>query len=401
MRKKAIYVVGLLLIMTALAIFGFRNMKYTEVVKVYNNTSLNIPQIEFDATLCKSFKMDSLTEPSNIRYLETYSDSLDNREYLTFLNPDINTIYIYDLMTTELKRKINLSIYGFNMASKIQGYHMLNKDSLLVYSYKDAKLSLLSLKSGVVLSKTIGNKFGSNIETVHPFVSTRTPLLFAENKNVYLSGFSTDEGGAGKEDKNRNTVALFSLSSGDLNYGVHYPKQYWGVNWGGGGGLRQVFTDLMHDKLLVSFMADHNVYLFSKDLTSVDTVYFGSQNIKEIFSMNYSTLYFEFIPFYKVYDYYLTTPNYSIIKYDKYRGLLYRIAEHPELFKVDGILKKKKSVMVMNNNFKLLGEWQLPNLKYDINEMLVTKDALLLRKKGDSDEVLSFCELKMIPSSKF
>lgn len=397
--KKVFYVALIVILLCSLSLVAYNNFKYAKEVVLLNpkaGRGINTIQSKLEEVL--TFPVDSLTDPENIDYMEIYKSSRNNVEYLTFLNSDINVIYFYDLTSRSLTNTINLNNYGYDISKLIQGYHIVNDDSLFIYSYKNSNLSLLSLKTGKIVSITVNNRAINADENVHPLITTRTPILYDNyNNKVYMPGFMSYEGGPVKLDKRRNVVAELSLKTGVLRHQINYPNNYWGVNWGGGGGLRPTFIDLLNDTLIVSFMADHNIYVYNKNLDKIGTYYFGSDRIKSIRSMKYSNNYLEILNSNEVYEYYLSTPNYSFIKFDRFRKLFYRVAEFDESIVRDRLPRKRKSIIIMDNNFSILGEWKISDEDVDVNEMVICQNGLLIKSTNKSEDnlVLNRYTLKM------
>lgn len=359
--------------------------------RVVQNPHSNAKEPLLTAKLIKTFefKVDSLTEPDNIKYYQLFDDS--DKSYLTFLNSDIHTIYFYDLANGQLVRTIDLKHYGFELSSKIQGYYILNSDSILLYSYKDSNLSLLSITNGLQYSITMDSRLFDQDKTAHPFLSTRTPILKDEVNNVvYMSGFWSYEGRSKKKDSERNVIAQFSLNSGKLVHDVPYPPIFWGVNWGGAGGFRQAFLDMWADTLIVGFMADHNIHFYNSEMKEIRSEYFGSSMVPEIRSMGYANYFKEFLPTQEIYEYYLSSPSYSLIKFDKYRQKLYRVVESTELFTLKNMQRKRKSLLVMTKDFSIAGVWKIPDEEVDFDHMLIHRDGLLVLNRGSSSDHLYF-----------
>jgi hypothetical protein len=347
-----------------------------------------------------TLSLDSLTSSGHIEYFQ-YLPSVTGHRKLSFLNPDIDAIYIYDLDSFHLEKLIRLTDYNFSHRRKIQGYYFINSDSLLVYSYADSRLTMLSLKKGILLTRTIADPLADPFTLVYPYVSGRTPIIMDSARNtVYFTGFSSDEGGTREEDKHRNVVASCNLSTGAVEYLCPYPEFYWGKNWGGAGGFRQSYMtfDPKRNRLVVSFMADHRLYSSDVVHTRFIPFYGGSRYFTDIHSMKYSPNVFDFLPNPSIYRYYLENPSYTLVKFDPYHDLYFRIAELPftkgdpkgMYDKTGEILRKRKSMILLDTQLRKTGETPLSR-GLDLEALFLTEEGVYIRDRSvKSDDQLVF-----------
>ena len=399
--KFKIKIICTAIIIIIIGISLFHKIKYAP--KVINpNVDIKVGSSKFELveTNMIAFLMDSVTSPSDVQYFEFFIDSKKN-QYLTLLNSSRLKIYFYNLSTGLQTHSISLENYGFTMNDKVQGFHFINDDSLFVYGYNSYKLSLLNLKTGIIFSKTLVTDDNDNQYNIYPYISTRTPIIFDRKRNeLYLTGVSSDEGGTYSNDQLRRILVNFNINGGIVQEYVRYPKFYWGKNWGGAGGFRQTFIEQNNkSEIALSFMADHYIRVFNQITKTVKRMYAGSKYIDTIESLPYSTNYFDFINSYDIYRYYLGTASYSVIKYDKYRNVYYRIAElpnpHPEITSFQGRYKNK-SVIILDSAFNKVGETLLPNYILDINNSFISPEGFNIKEfdKIDSD-TLKFHILKL------
>lgn len=359
-----------------------------DMVSVLND---NLPQKWSDKTDLShvkdyNFSLDSVTAADNIVYFQ-YVPNYRSHEAIAFLNSDIDAIYFYDLHSGQSIHVLSLQDYGFEHSDKIQGFLYLNSDSIFIYTYKNANITLISESKGKYLSIALMDIVNLKRTGVYPFVSTRSPILFDKVSNrLYTSGFYADEGGRLKIDSNRTNIAEFSLVTGAVKYKVRYPRFYWGVNWGGGGGFRQSLADINGHMIIISFMADHWLTTFDTNSGAEKRVYAGSKYFNEIRSMNYPSNFLSFVNEYKVYEYYCREGSYCSIKYDPYRKVYYRVAELP-LAKINWNQsrppQKQKSIIVLDSSFIKIGEILFPPELYDLNHLIVLPDGLYIKKYID------------------
>lgn len=360
---------------------------YQDVVRVENfKFESQVNNLKLLPLESYSFKMDSVTDGSGIEYVEIYTD-VCGEEYLTFLNRNTNSIYYYNLDKTTYSHKVDLETIGFNTEENIQAYRILNEDTIFCYSYSSAKFKIVNPNIGKLLSKTLSSKLDNMQGSVYPYVSTSAPIFFdKKDRKVYLTGFTSQEIGSSEYDGSRKILAVFSLNNAKVSYNLKYPSYYWGVNWGGGGGLRQPYMDMVNGHIYVSFMASHNIEIFDKNFNYLGSKYLGSSRIKETRSMRYSNNIHEFISSGSIYNYYLSTPSYKMIKFDRYRNLWYRIAETEEIVVKNNIRMKKKVLIVADVNWNIIGESEIPIGEYNVDQLMISKKGILLKSESTNGD---------------
>ena len=386
--KKSIilFLLGTTLVVT------YNNVYKNKVVLVNKNYKKHVLGLKINKIEELNFKMDSLTEARSINYMQLYNDSKDD-SFLTFINNNTNVLYYYLIKDRQVKKTLDLKLFGFDIDNPVQGYYIINDDSLICYTYSDSKLTLINVNKGRVLTKTINQQTSNSDQNVHPFASTRSPILYSKKQNkLYFTGFTSQEGGPYSTDSKRNVVAIFSLTDGSIKHSVQYPEYYWGINWGGAGGLRQAFYDIQNDRIVMSFMASHDIKIFDNKLGKSENRYMGNSKVKSVESMDYSNNILDFLKSSTIYNYYLHTGNYLGIKFDSYREIWYRVAEYPELYEEKLQVHKKKSITISDKNFNTIGEYDLPVNEYDVNQLLISKEGLIIKsQKTSQNELVMEC----------
>lgn len=396
---------GILLVLFCLTLFwAYRSFKYQEEVVIVTQPIKYKDSISFTLERQIHFKMDSVSEPSNIQCLEYFNDKGDSGT-LTFLNSENNTIYQYSLNDFNLLRRIPLNEFGYTLGDKIQGYHFLSSDSALIYSYTKMQISLLSFSHGKLLNKRIADRINDEISNVYPYICTGAPILYSKkNNDVILSGCSSDEGGTYMQNKQRNVIAKFNIQSGDVTFSLKYPQFYWSSNWGGAGGFRRTWIDQVDgNNAIVSFMADNFVTLYNFETGAEKRYYAGSKYCKAIKSLPYTPNYYDFISSNNIYKYYCENFSYTIIKYDPYNQLYYRIGNLPN-FNLDArgphAENKQKTIIILNKNFTKVGEVLLPLDVYNAFNLFVDKEGLYIQLNDKNNDVLSFQHFAITPLHK-
>lgn len=385
------------LLTTALGILGFYSFKYEPVMIVargMNDTEKD--SLTLVSAGVKVFPLDSVTAPYSIGYYQCYYDPAA-KGYLTFINKEALAIYYYDLETATLERKVALQNYGYSRADKIQGYLIINNDSVLIYNYLNSEIALVNMAGEKLLRRTLCNGDEIPQKRVYPFVTTGAPVAYdRRHSKVFLTGYVAHEFGVFETDKRRNVLTSFDLQTGEIRYLMNYPDFYWGKNWGGAGGFRQVFFAYNPDKsnLVLSFMASHELIVWEPLTDSCRSFFAGSRSINEIRSMEYDPMYFELQDKYKTFEYYCTSPAYLDVIYDSYRKVYYRVAELPlENFNASDLTAnyKPKVIMIFNEDLEKVGEINLAGAQYDTRSHFVSEEGLHIRIIDRlDDDVLKF-----------
>lgn len=392
MKRNALIVVSVLI----LSIVGwllFIRFKFNDVVVVVNEKVSSGEVKKVEPIRSVKFELDSITIPESVNYVQLVV-AKNGRKKITFLNTEADVIYVYDWNSGELENRVSLDRYGFTHEQKIQGYYFINEDSVLLFSYQYSKLSLVSLQNGLIYAQSLGDQVFASLETVFPYVSGRTPMVYDEkDRTVYLTGFMSDEGGNAEFDKERKVLSKVCLRNAKKNSFLAYPKFYWGINWGGGGGMRQVFFDFNADErmLVISFMASNYLTLVDENGGFIKDVKASSDLVDTISSLPYSAAYFDFIDMWDIYNYYLTSACYTIVKYDPLRHVYYRIAELPmdkdKYYRE--IKSKRKVVIIMDKDFFKISECLLPD-DSDINLSFISDDGVYIKRAGSNENELVF-----------
>ena len=98
------------------------------------------------------------------------------------------------------------------------------------------------------------------------------------------------------------------------------------------------------------------------------------------------------------FKFFLKQPYFSSIYYDKYRKVYYRILELPNLEKKDNYDEQpwtKPSVIILNDEFKKIGETILPK-GYSLSSLIITENGAYFRKYIDSEDTILFTLFKLI-----
>lgn len=309
-----------------------------------------------------------------------YKDSIGN--YYIML--DESSLYLLDLDSGKQVKK-DLSCCG--RLNNYSGFLYLG-DTLFVYAYKDKTAFMLNENGNIIKRWLVKDKSLSehpvDVEAITDF-----PILYI-HPQLFMSG-SFLGSLEGKDLQKYPVECVINVNKDVISYDVEYPKQYQQADFGG-VYLNNVYHSVANgDNIVYSFPTDHSVYFYSADMSSKKSVYMGSRYADVINSSNQNSL-----ELFKNKEerirYYISQHSYARILYDKYRGLYYRIAQHPLPDWNGGNFVKPFSIIVMNEKGELLCETPIIEdySSLNLHNMHVTEDGLLIQKRTEDENIIEF-----------
>lgn len=328
------------------------------------------------------FDVDSLTPyySSCIQFAE-----VDDKPSLIIFNSTLSNIDFYTFGTPRLQTRMELrNNTAIDNIKYYDGVHYHSNDSIFLVSSAAGKVCLVSDSQKVIRMYDI-HASDSNNYFSSPTVGSTSPLV-KDGNTIFINGLfgeRIDPFGVIKSGQIRNLLLRIDLHTGMNVSSVGYPASYEGNFWGPHMMSYYTAYNPIKKQIVYSFPANHNVVCVSLDGSIVE-FQAGSVLFDEIHSMNKDQ-----IPNEARNKYYLSNPSYGPIYYDKYRHVFYRIANNAitdeELESGDTQLSsiKPTSIIILDENFKLLGETVLPRFSYTETMAFVAPDGLYV---GDWDK---------------
>lgn len=315
-----------------------------------------------------------------IKSMQVFVDK-EQKRYFSYLNNELPKIYFYDLETEERIKTIHLENEGPDgIGRKAGGFYVADWNRIYV---PDVYLSQIS-----VVDST-GHKLNAlefeALASDYPFIPTNSliasPLMELDGK-LYASQKPNPRLG-NKAGQRSTTEMIVQQDSYEANpFAFHYPssvlKNYTpgqsslGLAW----RMSRCFNG---SELVYSFGLDENVYVVSLDGNEVAKHQVESRFIKTLespktpddFMLGIQTL--------------CETPFYGNIYYDKYRRLYYRVAYPKEDYdKEENFMdlwqfgRGNFSIIVLNEDFEVLGETFFPAYDYRSDLVLILEDGVYL-----------------------
>lgn len=360
-------------------------------------------EICFTKTKSYQLSIDSIMLPK-IEYLD-YDDEM---QQLNLLNVYNNNIYKYQInsdLEIEPFEIVDLKIDG-----RITGFIHLGIDSILVIDGSNSNLMLLNHKEKKTLWSVepyaeIRNIINLYLESGKDLSSLKSVFygtsyvnddnrFIRERDKIYFPLLGTEPTRTGVTIKGQfvPSVASIDLKSGIVDYVIPFSEVYEGRDWGNGFYFRHSsIASFKKGKLLVSFPADHNLFVWDFKKNSFEKFYAGAYAISEIIPKNGKPEYIRLSDD----DWGDTQPRYRKVLYDKYKNIIYRIATLPS--KKDGLTKSYYCpiiVVVLDGDMNYLGEWTLPNPEqYGCPSIFVSKEGLNIQRENTKDEGHIFFEV--------
>jgi hypothetical protein len=256
-----------------------------------------------------------------------------------------------------------------------QALRCLDQNTIIVSSGIPGKIILYDLKKKA--QSIYDLPCDEKLAKVPPGPSLdKSGTFLLHNNRLYMAGLCVGESKNKKGDR-PNGICL-DLSSHKYSYFMDFPDIYYKYNWGELYYRIPFMTGDDLGRMIYSFPACHEIYLFNPKDKKVTSVPARSKLIADIKPFSYDQKIYQDPGNEKAMKYYFTSPSYSAIIYDKYRGFYYRMVDFPNPNYGDhNSYDKSCSIIIFDKSFNYLGETKLPKLVYN-QHLLTTEDGLLI-----------------------
>jgi hypothetical protein len=346
------------------------NQQYTHYLKGGDNINFSLD--------------DSTSHRSNLFY--TYE--IGDREFLAFENEFKNGITIYHLDDQTLFKDIKIPTEGPHGIRKIHGFTIVSHDSIFVYdSYQLSNALLINLDSKFIDRLNLTRNAESNVFS-HASM-TRNPSVYFEG-DIYFIQFSNSPSG-----RSEDFEFAYNIKNGTMiGKGITRPEIYGNKIW----GLFHSYPNRSKgpgSTFVYSWGIDSDIYVtdFKNELKSFQAKSDYFDNINPITSNQITS---------EVgLKYYAENDIYDVIFWDKYRKVYYRFARQgtPYLDSKTGRIAngedKSCSIIILDENFKKIGETLLSQGKYFIRDSYVSRKGLCIsnshyRNPNLNESIMSF-----------
>lgn len=330
--------------------------------------------------------------------VQLFSDG--EKDYLAYKNELNQEILLYELVTGKMIRRIRFSKEGPNsIPGGFLGFHVLDLDNIYIPSlYQNIiyvtdtlgnikrTINFENTNSGKKLIPFIPGMFGEIV-----FVDSK--LYIPQSVNPMLGDKIIDESPVG--------AVIDTLSGNNNALPMRFPRLITKHDIRTSAG-----TGLNYHRC---FDGNHFVYSFYYS----DVVYVADINHLNVKECKIKSAYVDDV---EVPNRNLTTPNeiqkynvehsrYGRIYYDKYRNVYYRIVYPANTFdeKSKDIFHSKKknfSIIILDNEFNIIGETLFPDNLYVPELLFITKDGLFISTNNErnskfDEDLLNFERIEL------
>jgi hypothetical protein len=349
-----------------------RKVEYNQILSISDTVNFKIP-------------FSSSNQPQYMQY-----KLIGNKEFLAIGNKNNYSIEVFDFINFEVIHKYRLPTSGpYDIKyPQMFGFFIKNWDSVFVGSYDRPYFLLLNRHSEITDAVNFYDRKSN------PKFLTRAPLSMYKGallaSSAPISGFT----------KNYWRNYIFSKISfkNKIAKNFYMPELEDTYNLYGAFHIHQSYClNTSDDQLVSNFSFDPNLYVYDLRSNSI------------VKSISIPSKHFHHIPIWRAeydktdnsdQDFYIQNPSYKSILYDKWRDVYYRFAERGvELKDVEGNFNtwydKKPSIIILNSEFEIIGETDLPQSIYRISDAIVGKDGLYVATNNDknpnyNENVLTF-----------
>ena len=348
-----------------------------------------------------------IDEDTRIPRFNLYTFEDKGVEYLTFSDPSSRTILIYNLQSGELVKKVSFDSEGPNgIGSRVFGYYI--KDFNHIYLPSDSKSIIhLTDTTGILRSQI---DYSCTEDSLMPHSAHYTNMnyvqLFFMGNTLFVPQHLNRALGEKKMVEESPIGIMVDTITGKVTrfpmnhpYLIPYNQRLKAI--GGTMESQQIYDG---KNLIVAFNKDEKLYKFDAN-GQMETFLVKSKYVPRL-------------KFPKVPDDFMLSAkklcedaDYRNIFYDKYRNVYYRfVSLETELEPNDDYVKIKNagkadfSIMILDENFNVLGETRFPAFTYVPHICFINEDGLYLstshfKREDYSDDWLRFQRIELVKNN--
>ena len=312
--------------------------------------------------------------------------TVDGTSYLLSLDKLNNAINMYDYEAGQLHKRIAFPFEGENsIPTNIIGYQALSTDSLLIID-KIGRLYFTDFEAQVHQAVDLD----PNGIPGQPFAfPNSSPLQVMDGKVIVENYYLLNE--------NRQMKVALDLADLSLSYQLTIPSEYIEGYWGVGDF--KYYNHVYNAKTqqyVYNFPNREALYVYDKNLSSPTLKPVVSRKVASpadhilVMGKQPSPELLERGP--------LRSSIYARLLYDPWREVYYRIVGHPikesvlEMRDPVRSTTRTYSVIVLNEDFEWLGEFDLPAYEYPINieKLFINEKGLHFQKESINEDLANF-----------
>lgn len=314
-----------------------------------------------------------------IKKLSLYTDE-NGREFLTFQNNVEPEILWYDLASQKYVKTIKLEKEGNNGVGVFCGYQIYSENEIYIPEMMQTVIDVVNSR-GDIIRKIKYEKTSSGKPTI-PFISASFPYtpIYIINKKLYIpqtpnraiNNFLTNS---------PVTLILDTINNSVSEFEVRFPQVISEEAMRGNTlGIETDYSMCYNGKEFVySFFLDEDISIVSLEGKILNKVKAKSRYLEKVYDEMKSPADIS-----EQVELLCSIPMYGNLIYDEYRKVYYRFV-YPEtelgndnFMDIWQLGRSKFSVMILDENFNVLGETLLPENTYASNLFFIREDGLYI-----------------------
>lgn len=318
---------------------------------------------------------------------------INNKEYLSILNPFDQSIRLYDYSKQEQISTTKMDEEGPNGVGTLgpASAHLFHSfDSIFLYNINLGKLFLVNQESEVINQYLVTDyKNSANIPA--PFPSTLRPMYFFKNSIYMACGINRR---LENYDDHPSSLKI-DLSTKNINYLTTFPKIYSSAFWGSTYKYDpSISLNFETNELVINYPVDPFLQRVNLNSNKQTLTFVGSSYFQEINPYQQDSNFFKSRnPNERDFaedQHGLSNSDFESILYDEFKDLYYRIAYvRPSLERIKANETIPDfSILVLNNQFEKVGEKLFERELYDGTKIFISQRGINIARSDlyDSDE---------------
>ena len=339
-----------------------------------------------DAEDCLIVASDSLvfSVPSDasmfIKSMQIFEDE-KSQKYFAFMSNDFSCVYFYDITSRGLVKTLQLQNEGPDGIGRLAyGFYVKDWDNIYIPDMGVSQISVVD-SSGHKQKSFIAEKMTKDYPFIPTYSLNGMQIVLYDNQLYAVQAPNRRLGNLAKSESTtemvvdlvRNRVSPFSFCYPPTIMSDYSPERiYLGIE-------RSMSRCFNGKELVYSFGMDENLYTVSLDDGKVMKHFAKSRFIDELKTPKVSD------DLAVVAKRLCEYPFYGNIYYDKYRRLYYRVVYPQEEYEKEENFvdlwqfgRGKFSIIVLNEDFEVLGETFFPAYDYRSDLVLILEDGVYL-----------------------
>ncbi|MCH7402328.1 DUF4221 family protein [Belliella kenyensis] len=334
-----------------------------------------------------------------LKETSTYSSNLqvyekDDEELLLFADAKNNgRIFFFNINNGALVDKIEFELEGPNGIGRMNGFHYINEDTILIVNSFQYKVLHLNSTGSIIDRFDLKSPNGSLSILPHPTSKSVSGMI---GDQLYIKGVG-EKNPYEKDYYNEMKVTQkLDLQNRSVNSGIGFPEKYRN-NYFHLSTAIEFFQDVKHNYIYQSFPSEEEVYVYDKDFSLIKSFGVNHRLVKPLGKVKESDVNSD-----NGYKMLYSNGKYTGVYVDLYKKYLYRAAVippiNPDQFSNYKEIKdnvRQGLVIYDLENDKKIGE-----VIFEINEVdlfpmyFIAKEGLYVSKEDPDENVVHFYLLR-------